>query len=258
MVWDEPAFTFAFTLTHFSMMLLIVCNLLMQLLSAQLSRVHFAGTYSRHFTGVFSSVRNPAALAGMKRFSAGIYHERRFMVLQVSGAAVLVPAGAGAFGVSIWQQGYAAYREHGIGLGYGLSLGKRFQSGVRLDYQQTGGLQGAFGLTGKLTEQCSAGLHVYDIAGGLAYAVGIGYEPSAQFLLEAEWRKDAALPLAAWISGLYRPVPAFWLSGGFSTQPVQQFGGVGYRTGNLRIGILFSYHLPLGITPAITLVWGKG
>ena len=128
--------------------------------------------------------------------------ERRFMLKEISGYALTLgaPVSAGSLGMMLWRYGYALYREQLLGLAYALPLGNRLKAGLQLDYRRTqmpgygtAGITGRLGLVGCLTEQCRIGLQVFNPSGSggppAVYIAGLGYEPSAKFLLEAEWKR---------------------------------------------------------------------
>lgn len=242
-------------------MLAIVCSLCAQLLWAQPSRLPFTGAYSRNFSELFSINRNPAALAGIKKHTTGIYAERRFMLKEMSGYALngALPVPHGTIGIRLWQHGFSLYREQLFSAGYALPLGKRFRAGIHLNYLllrapqfKENTITAEVGLLWQIAEHFGIGTHMN---GTKLYTIGIGYEPSSQLLIEAEWKKEEGQPLSTLVDGIYRPLQAFWLLGGFATQPVYQFAGMGFMWRNIRISITGSRHQLLGITPGISLIW---
>lgn len=255
---------------HF--MLMIVCAFTVQVLFAQIPATPLPGAYSKSFSQVFAQFGNTAALADVHRFSAGLTAERRFLLKEIGvySMALGVPlrGSSGVLGLGIRQQGYVLFREQLIGLAYALPLGNRLNAGLRMDYRRTlmpgygsSGLLAEIGVIGKLTDQCRIGLQLFHPSGRgdppAVYLAGLGYEPSPQFLLEAEWRKEAAMPLSSRVSIVYRPVAVFWAMGGFVTQPAAQFAGIGYCIGDLKVSMSGSYHPLLGITPSMMVIWGK-
>lgn len=251
-------------------MLIIVCAFCAHVLFAQVPESPFPGAYSRSFSQMVPQFRNTASLADLRHLSIGIFSERRFLLKEMSGYALTLgmPVSSGVLGMMLWQYGYALYREQLVGLAYALPLGNRLKAGLQLDYRRArmpgygaGSVSGRIGLVGRLTEHCRIGLQIFNPSGSggppAVYIAGLGYEPSPQFLVEGEWRKETSMPLSSRICIAYRPVTRFWAMGGFVTQPAMQFAGIGYRVGDLRINVCGSYHLPLGITPSMMVVWGK-
>lgn len=247
-------------------MLAIVCSLCALLLLAQPPRLPSIGVYSLKFTEVFSADRNPAALAGIKKYTAGIYAERRFMLKEMSGYALngALPVASGTIGIRIKQFGFSLYKEQMFGAGYALPLGEKLKAGIHLDYNmqrapqfKEAGMIAECGVLWQIAERVGLGVNVFNPTGkGLKlYTMGVGYAPSSQLLIEAECRKEEGRPLSTLVDGIYRPLQRFWLLGGFATQPVYQFAGLGFLLRNMRIGIIGSRHQLLGFTPGITVTW---
>ncbi len=261
---------FAPLFVHHNMkyMFLIVCCLCAQSLSAQFPRFPLAEGIS----GVFSAFTHPALMADLKHPAAGIYTERRFMLRELSVFALGagIPFSKGVLGVKYWQTGYRVFREQLIGLGYSLPLGDRLRAAVYLDHQSARAqgfsrraMIGEAGVSWRLTGRFGVRVHIFNPAGSgngrppLCYSAGLHYSLSPQFLVDAVWVKEEGKPVSIQVSGLYRPLKDCWLQGGFASQPVCQFAGLGFRTGDIRIGVSGSYHLNLGITPGIAVVWGR-
>lgn len=237
-----------------TIMKFIVCQLCMQLLCVQFPQFPAGGGFSK----VFNVFRNPAAIAGLPQATAGLYTERRFLLkeMNVYAMALGIPVSAGAIGIKLWQFGFPLYRQQLAGLGYALPLGSRLQAAVCLNYWMKG-LDAELGLVWKLTREIGVGLHLWGPGKETGvYTAGISYMPSPGLRLEGEWRKELHMPLMMRIQCLYRPADALVLLAGFSAAPATQFAGAAFRAGRLQIGVTGSYHLLLGITPGISLVWG--
>ncbi|MBO9154891.1 hypothetical protein ACFOTA_21935 [Chitinophaga sp. GCM10012297] len=236
-------------------MIVIVCQLCLQLLLMQVPRIPANGSFSE----VFNVFQNPARLASVKHVAAGVYAERRFMLREIGvhALALGMPVAGGVAGLKLWQMGYRLYREHLAGLSYALPLEKRLKVAVGLNYRD-GGLGGEAGVDWQLTPQFNMGLHLYHPgANDAAGMVTLGYQASDQVRMEAALRKEVLMPLSVRVTCAYRPVKYLVLLGGWATQPVFQFAGVGYGGRNWRIGMTGSFHSTLGITPGISLVWEK-
>ena len=247
-------------------MLAIVCSLCALLLLAQPPRLPSIGGYSLKFTEVFAGDRNPAALAGIKKYTAGVYAERRFMLKEMSGYALnaALPIASGTIGVRLKQFGFNLYKEQMLGVGYALPLGKKLSTGIHLNYSmqrapqfREAGMIAECGVLWQIAERVGLGINVFNPAGkGLKlYTMGIGYTPSSQLLIEAECRKEEGKTLSTLVDAVYRPMQRFWLLGGFATQPVYQFAGLGFVLRKMRIGVTGSRHQLLGFTPGIMVTW---
>ncbi len=70
-------------------------------------------TYSSQSADVFSFTGNQAALAALKKFSGGVYAERRFLLEELSqyAAAFVVPTSSGNFGLQANYFGGSLYNE---------------------------------------------------------------------------------------------------------------------------------------------------
>jgi len=244
----------------------IVCSLYALLLLAQPLRLPSTGVYSLSFTEVFAAERNPAALAGIKKITAGIYAERRFMLKEMSGYALngALPVASGTIGLRVKQFGFSLYKAQSFGIGYALPLGKKVSAGVQLNYNMQrapqfneSGVTAECGVLWQIAERAGIGVNMVNPSGkGLKlYSMGIGYNPSPQLLLEAECRKEEGKPLSTIVDAVYRPLQRFWLLGGFATQPVYQFAGLGFLLRSMRIAITGSRHQLLGFTPGIAVTW---
>src|ERR1044071_5465372 len=68
---------------------------------------NFPGSWSLHFTDVFSFTDNPSALANIKVICAGISSERRFMLKELDryDGAIAIPFNPGVIGASVTKSG---------------------------------------------------------------------------------------------------------------------------------------------------------
>src|SRR5258707_6576204 len=91
------------------------------------------------YSDLWSAFNNQAGLAGIKKFTGGVYFENRFGMseLGVKSFAAAFPLGeSGAIALSGTYFGYSLYNEKKIGLGLGKSFGK-IKAGIQLDYLST-------------------------------------------------------------------------------------------------------------------------
>src|SRR5687768_2748308 len=175
-------------------MIVIVCQLCLQLLVVQSPRVPVNGSFSE----VFSVFQNPARLASLKHVTAGAHTEQRFMLkeLSVQALALGMPLAGGVIGIKLWQLGYRYFREPLLGLGYALPLGDRLKVAASLNYRR-GGAGAEIGVDWQPAPLFNIGLHLYhpgsDDAAGM---VTLGYRASGQVMLDAALRKDLLMPLS--------------------------------------------------------------
>jgi hypothetical protein len=235
------------------------------------------GAYSAQFQQVFTAMYNQAALAQLPAFTAGVFSERRFMLKETAlhALTMALPVSAGAFGLSVQQFGFSAFRQQKLGIAYGRPLGARLSIGLQLDYLSTSMQQYGeaatitfeAGCLLHLTPQLHAGFHVFnpparqlDRSGlqdlPVIYTAGVGYEVSGAFLLSAELVRENSRSLTtARIMGEYRVLPRCSLQLGLSTDPQLSGGGFSFNWQNLRICLSGTYHPLLGITPATAIIW---
>ena len=86
------------------------------------------GNASVTFEDVWAFHNNPAALAHIENFSAGISYENRFLLkeLQSQGLAVAIPLKVGVISVGGHMYGYNRFRSYKGGLGYSMKLAEKF------------------------------------------------------------------------------------------------------------------------------------
>ena len=153
-------------------------------------------TYSNQFKDAFAFRSNSAALAGISRFSAGVFSEQRFMLQELSSYsfAAALPTTSGNFGLRGDYYGGSLYNESSLGLAYGRRLGERIDVGVQFHYHsQMASTYGSAttvtfdaGTIIHLAEGLQTGLHVYNPVGmklgkrgeeklPAVYAAGLGY-----------------------------------------------------------------------------------
>ena len=112
----------------------------------------------------WSAENNPAGVAHVKIFGAGISYESAMLIQEMSYRSALfaMPTEQGTFGLSISQYGYDLYNENKVGLSYGLMLSENFSMGIQLNYLNTqiaesygstSGFTGNIGMHGKLSDE---------------------------------------------------------------------------------------------------------
>ena len=84
----------------------------------------------------WSVFNNQAGMTGVRKITAEIYFENRFLVkeLALKAVGVVLPVNAGTFGLSFHEFGFNLYNEMMTGLAFGKKLGKSFSAGIQLDY----------------------------------------------------------------------------------------------------------------------------
>jgi hypothetical protein len=238
------------------------------------------GTTSVTECDEWSVFNNQAGLAWCKRFSAGIYFENRYLLkdLSLKALAITLPAGRGAFGVSIRHFGFALYSEMNTGIAYGMRLTKRFSAGVQVDYLRLHAADGfkdinvfscEIGLQFRADEHLWLGLHIANpipvkfssltqerlpaiLRFGLSWRITDGLHSD----LEVEKDLIHKPVLKAGIE--YRPAKSLFIRMGLLSNPTTFTFGFGLEFGNLQFDLASSYHLVLGYSPQASLVYYFG
>lgn len=234
------------------------------------------GTYSQHFTDVFSFTKNQATLSNVKNITAGVYSERRFMLqeLKAFSAAISFPSLQGGIGVAADYSGFTDYSQSHIGLAYGRSLGSKIDMGVQFNYNRIGisgygnaaAVNFEIGTIFHLTEKMLAGCHVYNPVGGKfgkdageklssVYSFGVGYEASDKLYLGSEIIKEENQPADFNIVLHYAFEKQFFVRGGVTTSVGNYFAGAGILWKNIRLDIAADWHPQAGLTPSLLLIF---
>ncbi|HZH63944.1 MAG TPA: hypothetical protein VEY10_03565 [Flavisolibacter sp.] len=233
-------------------------------------------TYSSQFKDAFSFRSNSASLAGIEKFSAGVYSERRFMLqeLPTYSFAAALPTPTGNFGLNGDYSGGSLYNETTLGLAYARNLGSKVDVGVQFHYfsmrASTYGAASAIifdaGAIFHITEQVHTGLHVYNPVGmkigkeeklPSIYAAGIGYDASSQLFIGAEAQKPEGQPLTVNAGLHYVFADKLVARGGISTATSLYYIGFGVKLKSLRVDMTASFHPYLGVTPGLLLIYAS-
>ena len=86
--------------------------------------------YSMNQADLFSTIKNRAALAQIKKKSIGLYGERRFLVEGLNNYLVegAIATGSGCFGIELGYFGFSRFNQTRAGLAYALKLGSRMDA----------------------------------------------------------------------------------------------------------------------------------
>lgn len=232
--------------------------------------------YSNAFADAFSFAGNQAALASAKKFSAGVYSERRFLLKELSAysAAAVLPTASGNFGFKGDYFGGQAYNESSLGLAYARALGNKAAVGVQFNY--TGLKAAGYGSASTLnfdaaalfhlTPQLNAGLHVYNpVAVGWGkneleklpsvYAMGLGYDVSPQVYFGAEAEKVEDQPIGINAGLHYELAEKLIARVGVRSATAVYYFGFGVKWKTVRLDATASVHPYLGLTPGLLLLY---
>ena len=230
--------------------------------------------YSFYQRDVFSFLSNPASLAFVQNFSAGVYGEQRFMLaeLGVYHLAAALPMGSGAVGVCARYSGFSGYQETSLGFAYARRLGEKGALGIqfnRIHFRVPGIISDAaisadLGALIRVAPKLTIGLHLHNPAGGLfvktderlpsTFKLGIGFDASQKFHISAELLKESGMPVS-FLSGFqYQFQQRFFIRAGINSAIASGFAGFGLSWAGMRADLTASLHPQLGISPGFMLV----
>jgi len=259
------------------LLLLLINPVIAQMLRSSLP-VNYSttGTYSQHFTDVFSFTKNQASLSRTKNVTAGFYAEKRFMLqeLKAFSAAVGFPCWQGGAGIAIDYTGFANYSESHTGLAYGKSLGAKIDLGVQFNYNRisvagygsAAAINFEIGAIFHLTDKINAGCHIYNPVGGKfsnspgeklssIYSFGTGYETSEKLYVGAEIIKEENQTVDFNVSIHYAFEKQFFIRGGISSAVGNYFAGAGLLWKNIRLDMAADWHPKVGLTPSLLMIF---
>lgn len=226
---------------------------------------------------VWAYHHNPAATAGLKTFSAGVYYEARFLAkeLQTQGIAVAMPLKKGVISVGGQFYGYEQYRHTRAGAGYSLRLAEKISAGVQVNLQQLrfGGNYGSTtsatveaGVLADISEKWKLGASVLNIGRQQinpleddrftsVVRVGAGFSPSKKVTVLLEAEKQVVHDISFRGAVEYWPVDMVVLRFGAQSGPTEFAFGAGYRKSGFTIDLGSKYHPILGWTPNMGLTY---
>lgn len=225
----------------------------------------------------WSTFHNQATLANCQSFSAGVFYESRYLIDELSQAAVSIVLPAtlnGTLGFSFSQMGKGTFKESKIGLAYAKHLSEKINAALQFDYftfrfpendRSYGFPTFEAGVSYKTTQQLTLGFHVFNpIKNGIEtyygkektaaiFRFGGHYQFQDMLMIVFEIEKKTAFkPIVK--SGLeFWPVKNLALRVGVSGKPVQLTSGIGYKFAKITTNIAFSYHGNLGFSPSVSV-----
>jgi hypothetical protein len=224
----------------------------------------------------WSTFHNQAGISRIEKFTAGIFHESKFMVdeLSLTAGSIIVPAGAGVFGISFFQFGKNDFKENKLGITYAKKLTDNLDAAIQFDYfsnrfpensKTFGFMTFEAGLIYSPDKKLFIGGHIFNpVRNGINTSVGkqkasiifrFGghYQFDEVVLLILETQKDLKNPFLIKSGIEFFPVQNLALRFGISGKPMNYTFGLGYTLNNITTDIGFSYHGNLGITPSVSI-----
>jgi hypothetical protein len=234
------------------------------------------GAYSFHFTDVFSSLSNQAALANMQQASAGIYAERKFLLALTQGTGIVaLPTQHGNIGIVLHYFGAEGYNESQVALALAKKLG-RVDLGIRFNYTHIqvpaygtdGAVSMELGTLWHISDQLHTGVQITNPLGGrfkrhaaeklaTVFRLGLGYEVTEKVLISTEIMKEENRPVNVLVGLQYHFMEKLFVRAGITTATTIPFMGVGLQWKNIRVDITANYHAQLGVTPGLMIVFGN-
>ncbi len=233
------------------------------------------GRASVALPGVWSVFNNQAGLAWDAGWQAGIFVENKFLMKEICyEAAGLTWSGRpGAFGLALSYYGFSLYNEFKAGFSYARKFGKRFSTGVQInylsvqiaeDYGSKGTVSCEIGFMYRPDQNWTVGMHVCnpiplklsnhpDERLPILIRLGVGYDLSGRVLILLEGEKDLENPLTGRMGVEVRLARSVYARVGMLTCPFMVTGGIGFSLRRLVVDIATGYHMTLGFSPAISI-----
>lgn len=230
---------------------------------------------SKKFADVSSFLINQASLAEIKKISATVYSENRYLLKELKSGSIGIafPLSAGGLGIAAGLSGFAGYNESEMGIAYGKSLGSSASIGAQINYNMVhmegygnaAAIGFELGATIQATKTLYASLHVCNPVGGrfghvsqdkLAsiYTISFGYGVSENLLLSMQIKKPEKQPVDIGVSMHYAVARQFFIRAGTATSSGSLFAGFGLNMKQVRMDIIGNYHVQLGITPGLQFI----
>lgn len=226
---------------------------------------------------VWSFHHNPGALALIRKTSAGISYENRYLLkeLQTQAMAIAHPLKAGVISAGAQLYGYRLYRTSRIGLGYSLKLTDRISAGVQLNYQRLriehygsrSTVTAEAGLLAKINEKIAIGFSIMNVGRNKLSAfqddrfstfmrLGLNYRISDKAIVLVETEKEVQSRLRVKGGMEYEVLNSFFIRAGGACNPIEVAFGFGYqfKTG-VKLDMGSAWQQQLGWSPHFGLTY---
>jgi len=233
------------------------------------------GGSSLFWTDHWAVDNNPAAMAFIKDWGAGVAYENRFQLNELSyrSAVLAKEVNKGAFGVSVNQFGYTAFLEERIGLSYGQKLSDYLSLGIQMNYRSTklgegygsqNALSGNVGLLARINDELLMAAYVVNPNRAkrsretaetypTLIKLGAAYQFSKKVDLLSEFEKDIDREGKIIIGVEYRATDIFHLRAGYGSNPALSTFGFGLRLQNFQIDFASTFDSRLGFSPQVSI-----
>lgn len=233
-----------------------------------------AGTASLQ-SDLWSTNNNPAGLASLKTWQAGISYENQFLLSELSNKSAIVtaPVSNGSFGLSVNQFGYSSFNENRIGISYGQQLGKKISMGIQINYLstrigdgygQTNALSGNLGLLAAVNDELTLSAMVInpnraklaeftDERFPTLLKLGLKYDFSKKVTAFTEVAKDIDFAANVRIAIEYKALDKLYFRAGYSTAPSLSSFGFGLNLDKFKLDFASGFDSNLGFSPQVSL-----
>lgn len=221
----------------------------------------------------WSVFNNQAGLGWQRNYWAGIYHENRYFINELSSSSLggCIPVKPGTFGVGVAHFGYSQFSQSQLGLSYGMMLSKTISAGIGLNYHMLR-IAGGYGNSECITieggviyqplERIAIGAHVFNPTRSslgsvqnlpTSFGIGLAYHPVESVLILLQGDDDTMSSPVVRTAVEYSPIKKLSFRAGMSSNPMSLSFGLGWRAKAISVDLAFSYHRVLGYTPYISL-----
>ncbi|MGZ5245155.1 MAG: hypothetical protein ACXWDO_00840 [Bacteroidia bacterium] len=232
---------------------------------------------------VWAVHNNPAQMAWLQSFGAGIWAERRFNLKELTNGAFttafpIQKGKGGTLGAGLYIFGGSQYfQQQKYTLGYGLKLSQNVSTGIGLHalhtriaepYGSQTNMLGDVSVLYKLNPKTDFSLLIWNLIPTkisnyqnerLPQIVrfGANHKLSKNVMLVGEAAHEIKQKTSIKIGVEYKPSDKIELQVGFRTQAIAYTFGAGFYHKNVKIHLGFGVYSVLGSTPNITLQYGK-
>lgn len=222
---------------------------------------------------IWTSLSQPARLAGHQRWQAGVLGEQRFGVAALADylGGLIVPAGNGSFSLQWRRQGHALFNRQQTSVGYGRSVGKQVDIGVGFrysrvrvqEYGRTGITDAMLGLLFKLSEKVHSDIYASYVphgSGGVimmrsVYRLGMSYKVTEEAMLGCVMQAVNGMKPDLLTAIDYCIKKGFRLRFSFSALRGSWGLSVALSKGAYRVDAFTSHHMRLGLSPGVGIVY---
>lgn len=239
------------------------------------ARASAMGGASVCLADLWANFYNPANLHSIDKFSAGIFHEIKYGLPQLSTSAfsLCIPAGNGRIGFCAGYFGYSRHRESRAGLAYSMKLFHGINAGLQIDYlgmysSDNSSRYTAFtfdaGISAEISRELALGVNVFNPVNihyngrngenlSPVMNAGLAYRPVESILLCAELESMPEFRPTCRFGAEFRMGRIFFIRTGVSSLPWENSFGTGFKFKNLLLDITLVRNPVLGYSTSCSI-----